>query len=41
MNKIHALEAAAGEAITQLIVTEPPVNDTDVPNKKYVDDAIR
>ena len=24
MNKIHALEAAAGEAITQLIVTEPP-----------------
>jgi hypothetical protein len=40
MNKIHTLEAAAGEAITQLIVTEPPVNDTDVPNKKYVDDAI-
>ena len=40
MNKIHALEAAAGEAITQLIVTEPPVNDFDVPNKKYVDDAI-
>ena len=40
MNKIHALEVAAGEAITQLIVTEPPVNDTDVPNKKYVDDAI-
>ena len=40
MNTIHALEAAAGEAITQLIVTEPPVNDTDVPNKKYVDDAI-
>lgn len=40
MNKIHALEAAADEAITQLIVTEPPVNDTDVPNKKYVDDAI-
>lgn len=40
MNKIHALEAAAGQAITQLIVTEPPVNDTDVPNKKYVDDAI-
>lgn len=40
MNKIHALEAAAGEAITQLIVTEPPVNDTDVPNKKYVDDMI-
>ena len=40
MNQIHALEAAAGQAITQLIVTEPPVNDTDVPNKKYVDDAI-
>ena len=40
MNKIHTLEAAAGQAITQLIVTEPPVNDTDVPNKKYVDDAI-
>lgn len=40
MNDIRALEAAAGQAITQLIVTEPPVNDTDVPNKKYVDDAI-
>ena len=40
MNTIHTLEAAAGQAITQLIVTEPPVNDTDVPNKKYVDDAI-
>lgn len=40
MNTISALEAAAGQAITQLIVTEPPVNDTDVPNKKYVDDAI-
>lgn len=41
MNTIATLEAAAGQAITQLIVTEPPVNDTDVPNKKYVDDAIR
>ena len=40
LNTIHTLEAAAGQAITQLIVTEPPVNDTDVPNKKYVDDAI-
>lgn len=40
MNTIATLEAAAGQAITQLIVTEPPVNDTDVPNKKYVDDAI-
>ena len=40
MNTIEALEAAAGSAITNLIITEPPVNDTDVPNKKYVDDAI-
>jgi hypothetical protein len=39
-NVIAALEAAAGQAITSLVVTEPPVNDTDVPNKKYVDDAI-
>lgn len=41
MNTIAALEAAAGEAITNLTITDPPVNDTDVPNKKYVDDAIR
>ena len=41
MNKIRALEAAAGQAITNLTITNPPVNDTDVPNKKYVDDAIR
>lgn len=40
MQTIQTLEAAAGQAITQLVVTEPPVNDTDVPNKKYVDDAI-
>lgn len=40
MNTIHTLEAAAGQAITQLTITDPPVNDTDVPNKKYVDDAI-
>ena len=40
MNTIAALEAAAGQAITNLTVTDPPVNDTDVPNKKYVDDAI-
>lgn len=40
MNTIAALEAAAGEAITELTITEPPVYDTDVPNKKYVDDAI-
>lgn len=39
-NTIAALEAIAGEAITSLVITEPPVNDTDVPNKKYVDDAI-
>ena len=38
-NTIAALEAIAGEAITSLVITEPPVNDTDVPNKKYVDDA--
>lgn len=40
MNDIAALQAAAGEAITSLTVTDPPVEDTDVPNKKYVDDAI-
>lgn len=40
MNTISALEAAAGQAITSLTVTDPPVNDTDVPNKKYVDDMI-
>ena len=39
-NTIAALEAAAGEAITSLTVIDPPVNDTDVPNKKYVDDMI-
>lgn len=39
-NTIAALEAIAGQAITSLVITEPPVNDTDVPNKKYVDDAI-
>lgn len=40
MNTIRTLEAAAGEAITNLTIVNPPVNDTDVPNKKYVDDAI-
>lgn len=40
MNTIETLEAAAGQAITNLVITDPPVNDTDVPNKKYVDDAI-
>lgn len=41
MNTIATLEAAAGQAITKLEVTDPPVKDVDVPNKKYVDDAIR
>lgn len=40
INTIATLEAAAGEAITNLTITDPPVNDTDVPNKKYVDDMI-
>lgn len=40
MNTISALEAAAGEAISNLTITNEPVNDTDVPNKKYVDDMI-
>lgn len=39
-NTIATLEAAAGQAITNLTITNPPVNDTDVPNKKYVDDRI-
>ena len=39
-NDIAALKAIAGQAITSLTVTEPPTKDTDVPNKKYVDDAI-
>lgn len=37
---IEALKAAAGQAIENLVIVNPPVNDTDVPNKKYVDDAI-
>lgn len=40
MNQIHILEAAAGQTISQLRIDQPPVNDFDVPNKKYVDDAI-
>ena len=40
LNTIAALEAAAGQAITHLTITEPPVEDTDVPNKKYVDDKV-
>ena len=39
-NTIDTLEAAAGQAIENLTIVNPPVNDTDVPNKKYVDDAI-
>jgi hypothetical protein len=39
-NTIDTLEAAAGQAIENLTIINPPVNDTDVPNKKYVDDAI-
>ena len=41
MNDIEALQAAAGNAITHLTITDPPVNDTDVPNKLYVDQAIQ
>ena len=40
LNLINTLQAAAGQAITNLTITNPPVNDTDVPNKKYVDDQI-
>lgn len=39
-NVIAALQAAAGQAIEHLTITDPPVNPTDVPNKQYVDDAI-
>lgn len=41
MQTIQTLEAAAGNAITNLTITEQPVNDTDVPNKLYVDQAIQ
>lgn len=37
---IAALEAAAGQAIENLQITEPPVDPYDVPNKQYVDDQI-
>ena len=37
---LQALEAAAGQAITHLTITDPPVNPTDVPNKQYVDDLV-
>ena len=40
LNMIATLEASAGQAIEHLTITEPPIFDTDVPNKKYVDDAI-
>ena len=41
LNDIEALQAAAGHAIEHLTITDPPVNDTDAVNKKYVDDSIR
>lgn len=41
LNDIAALQAAAGQAIEHLTITNPPVNDTDAVNKKYVDDSIR
>ena len=37
---IAALQAAAGQAIENLQITEPPVDPYDVPNKQYVDDMI-
>ena len=37
---LETLEAAAGQAITHLTITEPPVEPTDVPNKQYVDDVV-
>lgn len=40
MQTITALEAAAGQTIENLVIVNPPQNDTDVPNKKYVDDTI-
>ena len=40
MQTITTLEAAAGQTIENLVIVNPPQNDTDVPNKKYVDDAI-
>ena len=38
---IDTLEAAAGQAITHITITDPPVNNTDATNKQYVDEAIR
>ena len=41
LNTISKMEATLGEAVERLTVTEPPVEDTDVTNKRYVDEAIR
>lgn len=41
LNDIAALQAAAGQAIEHLTITNLPVNDTDAANKQYVDSAIR
>lgn len=40
LETLGTIEAIAGEAIEHLTITEPPVNDTDATNKKYVDDAV-
>lgn len=40
VNIINALQAAAGQAIENLQITDPPEGPYDVPNKQYVDDAI-
>ena len=40
INTISILEAAAGQAISHLTITDQPINDTDAANKKYVDDSI-
>ena len=40
-NVISALQAIAGDAITSLTITDPPVNDTDATNKAYVDYQIQ
>lgn len=37
---VGIIGAIAGDAIDHLTITDPPVNDTDAANKKYVDDAI-
>lgn len=40
LDTLGTIEAIAGDAIKHLTITEPPVNDTDATNKKYVDDAV-